>query len=113
MGGILNLFTSLVSSFITYPILFVAVYGTLSGMAYGTIYMLPICIKLLLTEACGWKYFPFERRRISSLILAGYSLGSAFFTLWSFWLSHDFAYYMRMQAAYFKDIYLDAISSLL
>jgi hypothetical protein len=43
MGGLLNAATSLVGSVIGYPPLFLVVYATFSGVAWGLVYMLPIC----------------------------------------------------------------------
>ena len=44
MGGVLNALTTLASSFVPVPLPFVLLYGTMSGVSYGTIYMLPICM---------------------------------------------------------------------
>ncbi len=45
--------------------------------------MLPISKNIQIPNlnfiVCGWKYFPFNRGRVSGLIIAGYGLGSFIF----------------------------------
>lgn len=63
----------IIVSFVTNVIGFIFVYCVFIGMSTGFSYMLPIL--------CGWKFFPFNRGRVSGLIIAGYGFGAFIFNI--------------------------------
>lgn len=67
----MSLFGIFMSSYAKNLIVFVLLYGGLSGMGSGITYLLPM--------VCGWEYFPEKKGLVTGIIIGSFGAGSFFF----------------------------------